>query len=391
MTAPLRILLIEGSGRGFLSHYVHALALGLHEAGHTVRLVTGCRDELRGWHVPFGKGAWLVKGVAGWACLAREVRTFRPDVVHFQWMNDPFAGRLFIAWLHARGIGVVYTPHNLLPHRGRWLSMPVFRCLYGCLDRIVARDPHMVWAGEELLGIAPRRMVQLPGSPNLLAHPSAPDKAPPELEAKAPDEVRMLFFGHGCGRKGLVTLLGALAGSDWPRTVHVILAGDGVLRGADPTTLLAAEHRAWLTVIDRYVEPDEVGALFRTTDLLVMPYLKLCRSPIVDLAAAFGLPVLRSDRVEGTRFRDGTHGLTVPHGDVAALREAMASVIAEPGRLEAFRAALAREEPVAAATARLAAAHARMYADLMAERRSGRAASRVVNAGVPRPSSSSLG
>jgi len=391
MTAPLRILLIEGSGRGFLSHYVHALALGLHEAGLTIRLVTGCRDELRGWSVPFGKGACLNKGVAGWVCLVREVRSFRPDVVHFQWMNDPFVGRLFIAWLHAHGISVAYTPHNLLPHRGRWLSMPVFRYLYRCLDRIVARDPHMVWAGEELLGIAPQRMVQLPGSPNLIAHPSAPRKDPRELAAKAPDEVRLLFFGHGCRRKGLVTLLDALAGSEWPKTVHVVLAGDGVLRGADPNTLAVAAQRVRLTVIDRYVQPDEAGALFRAADLLVMPYLKLCKSPIVDLAAAFGLPVLRSDRVEGTRFRDGTHGLTVPHGDAAALGEALANLTVEPARIDALKAALGREEPVAAATARLAASHARMYADLMAERRSARTASRVVDAGMPRPSSGSLG
>lgn len=391
MTAPLRIMLIEGSGRGFLSHYAHALALGLHEAGHSVRLVTGCRDELSGWPVPFGKGACLHKGVAGWLCLAREVQAFRPDVVHFQWMNDPFVGRLFIAWLHARGIGVAYTPHNLLPHRGRWLSMPVFGYFYRCIDRIVARDPHMVWAGEELLGVAPRRMVQLPGSPNLIAHPSAPRNDPPELAAKAPDEVRVLFFGHGCRRKGLATLLDALAGFDWPRTVHVVLAGDGVLRGADPDTLAAAGRRVRLTILDRYVEPDAVSALFGTADLLVMPYRKLCRSPIVDLAAAFGLPVLRSDRVEGTRFRDGTHGLTVPHGDARALRETLARLAGGPARIAALKAALGREEPVTAATARLAAGHARMYADLMAERRSVRPAPRIVDAGVPRPSSSSLG
>ena len=391
MTASQRILLIEGSGRGFLSHYVHALALGLHEAGHTVRLVTGCRDELRGWPVPFAKGACLDKGVSGWACLAREVRTFRPDVVHFQWMNDPFVGRLFIAWLHARGIGVAYTPHNLLPHRGRWLSMPVFGYFYRCVDRIVARDPHMVWAGEELLSIAPQQMVQLPGSPNLIAHPLAPQREPPELSPKTTGEVRVLFFGHGCRRKGLATLLDALAGSDWPKTVRVVLAGDGVLRGADPITLAAAEHRARLTVIDRYVRPDEVGALFRAADLLVMPYLKLCKSPIVDLAAAFGLPVLRTDRVEGTRFRDGTHGLTVPHGDALALREAIATLTTKPERILALKAALGREEPVAAATARLAAGHARMYADLMAERSRGGAASRAVDARLAQPSSNSLG
>lgn len=391
MSKGMRILLIEGSGRGFLSHYVHALALGLHEAGQTVRLVTGYRDELRGWPVPFGKGACLDKGIAGWGCLTREVRTFRPDVVHFQWMNDPIMGRLFIAWLHGRGIGVAYTPHNLLPHWGRWLSMPVFRQFYSCVDRIVVRDAHMIWAGEELLDIATQRMVQLPGSPNLIAHSLAPRKDPPELAARMPGEVRLLFFGHGCRRKGLVTLLDALGAADWPKNVHVVLAGEGVLRGVEANLLLGIPKRVRLTVIDRYMEPVEVGALFGTSDLLVMPYLKLCKSPIVDLATAFGLPVLRSDRVEGTRFHEGTHGLTVPHDDAVALGAAMTALTLEPGQLRILKAALAREEPVAAATARLAAGHARMYVDLIAERRDGPATSRPVDYHLARPSSSPLG
>jgi len=395
MSEALRILLIEGSGRGFLSHYVHALALGLHEAGHSVRLVTACRDELRGWPVPFGKGACLRKGVSGWAGLAREVRAFRPHVVHFQWMNDPFVGRLFIAWLHGRGIGVAYTPHNLLPHRGRWLSMPVFRYFYRCVDRIVARDPHMVWAGEELLGITPQRMVQLPGSPNLIAHPIAPKKEPPELTIKALGETRLLFFGHGCRRKGLATMLEALDAPGWPTNTHVVLAGDGVLRGVDPEALSRAAKRVRLTVIDRYVDAPEVGALFGTADLLVMPYRKLCKSPIVDLAAAFCLPVLRTDLVEGTRFRDGTHGLTLPHADAAALRAALMALTSDPGRLHSLRAALSREEPVAAAMARLAASHARMYADLREERRygtvTGPAAGPAADPQFARPSSRSAG
>jgi len=391
VTKGLRILLIEGSGRGFLSHYVHALALGLHEAGHTVRLVTGCRDELRYWPVPFEKGACLKKGVTGWGCLAREVRTFRPDVVHFQWMNDPFGGRLFIAWLHARGIGVAYTPHNLLPHKGRWLSMPVFRYLYRCVDRIVARDVHMVWAGEEILGIEPQRIVQLPGSPNLIAHGRAPRKNPTELSAKERDEVRVLFFGHGSPRKGLVTLLDALARSDWPRTVHLVLAGDGVLRGIDLDRITAARQRVRLTVVDRYTEPDEVGALFGGVDLLIMPYLKLCKSPIVDLATAFGLPILRSDRVEVTRFRDGTHGMTVPHGNVTALRDALSTLVSDPDRLAGMAKVIAREAPVDVAIFRLAAGHARMYADLIAERQSDQVTLPTVAPRFAGPSSSSLG
>lgn len=78
----MRILMVEGSGRGFLSHYAHALARGLLEAGHEVRLVTGRRDELGAWSVPFAKKACLSAGWRGWLCLAREVIAYRPQVVH---------------------------------------------------------------------------------------------------------------------------------------------------------------------------------------------------------------------------------------------------------------------------------------------------------------------
>lgn len=386
MNDQLRILLVEGSGRGFLSHYVHALAYGLREGGHTVTLVTGCGDELADWPVPFAKSAVLRRSVVDWFRLARAVVKTNPDVVHFQWMNDPFLGGAFVAWLRRRGIAVAYTPHNLLPHCGRWISMPVFRWLYRSMDRVVARDPHMAWGAEEMLGVPPEKIAVLPGSPNLIAHPAAQRRTPAELPPRRAGEARFLFFGHGCPRKGLYELLeavalGAVGGP------HLVIAGSGVTRHLDHDRLERAARRARITIIDRYVPPDEVAGLFSDADALLMPYIKRCSSPILDLAAAFRLPVLRSDRVEGPNFREGVHGFTVASGSIEALRAAIAGLTSEPGLLERVRMTLGREESVAAAMRRLSDSHARMYRDSCTSLRACRA-SPVEPAGIgARPAS----
>lgn len=363
MAKGRRILLVEGSGRGFLCHYAHALALGLHDGGHRVLLATGRRDELSNWSGPFAKEACLGDGWSGWGCLARRVLAFRPDVVHFQWIGQPIAAVAFAGWLRRRGIGVVYTPHNLLPHRRRWLSAPAFRLFYGCVDRVVARDAHIAWGLEEMLGVGDDRIVNIPGSPNLMAHPALPPRPAAEVPPRTAGETRLLYFGHGSARKGLGGLLRVLAARGWPGRPHLVIAGEGVLAGADPELLAAVRARMPVTVVDRYVEPAEVAHLFAGVDLLTMPYAKHCKSPLTDLAAAFRLPVLRTDRVAAGRFVEGVHGITVAHGAAAALASALEACLVG-GTLPALRAALEGEETVVAATRRLADSHTRLYQTL---------------------------
>ncbi len=358
-----RILLVEGSGRGFLCHYANALALGLHELGHRVLLVTGRRDELAAWPAPFAKSACLQDGVAAWLCLAAKVREFRPDIVHFQWVGQPLWAAAFVAWLHRRGIIAIYTPHNLLPHRRRWLSAPGFRLLYRTLDQIVARDPHIAWGLEEMLGIGNERIALLPGSPNLMAHPAMKRRLPPELPAKTASEISLLYFGHGSARKGLGHLLSALESLDWPPSLRLIVAGEGVLAGADAGALARVAAKTPVAVIDRYLDPAEVAGLFAVTDLMVMPYAKQCKSPLTDLAAAFGVPVLRTDRVEAARFIENVHGCTVEHRVPGALAGGLRQCL-ERRVLNRLREALRREEGIEASIRRLARGHARLYAGL---------------------------
>lgn len=316
---PLRVLLVEASGRGFLSHYTHALAYGLHRVEMDVHLLTGKRDELHGWSVPFKKQACLETGYRGWRCVRRQIQQVQPDVVHLQWVDNPLQAIRLVRWAQRRGIKVIYTPHNILPHERRWLLMPAYKVLYRKLDSVVARDKHLVWALDELLDTPHDQVTLLPGSPNYLALASPENRPCLPVRQKQQGEHRLLFFGHGCHRKGLDKLLTTVACNEWPSSMHLIVAGEGVLQ-AVPSSLLQAARRAMkFTLIDRYVAPEEVAALFRESDLLLMPYIKQCKSPLLDLAAALRLPVLRSDRVQGAEFIEGVHGVTYSHDDHAAM------------------------------------------------------------------------
>ena len=361
----MRILLVEGSGRGFLNQYSHALALGLSGAGDPVRLVTGARDELVDWDLGIDKRACLADGLAGWWCLRRQVREYHPDVVHLQWIDRPLAALAFVRWVQAQGIAVVYTPHNILPHERRWLSLPLFRVLYRQVDRVVVRDRHLGWALEELLDTPQERLAYLPGSPNPLALPSVPCTPLAELAGRQPRELRLLFFGHGSTRKGLDAFLGILAAEDWPDNLHLVVAGEGVLAGVGADLLARAQERLRISVLNRYLAPSEVAYLFSGTDLLVMPYRKQCKSPLTDLAAAFRVPVLRSDRVQGAGFRDGEQGLTYPQDRPDRLAGLLRGLAVDPPAVESLRDTLAPGEPVQSAIQRLAIGHRHLYGEIL--------------------------
>lgn len=361
---PLRVLLVEASGRGFLSHYSHALALGLHRAGIETQLLTGRRDELQGWPVPFYKQACLDSGWRGWRCVRRKVREDRPDIVHLQWVDSPILALNFVHWARKRGVRVIYTPHNILPHERRWLLMPAYRLLYRQMARVVARDHHFAWALEELLDTPRERVTLLPGSPNFLALQTLQSQADSPAPKKVPGERRLLFFGHGCRRKGLDQLLTTVAANRWPDELHLVVAGEGVLRGIPVELLNAAKSAMRFTLVNRYVAPQEVAALFRDADLLLMPYIKRCKSPLLDLAAALRLPVLRSDRVEGADFLEGVHGVTFSHGDHAAMEHRLK----RPQWLSGVRRNLDTMDDPLSAMDRLAEGHRQLYLKVREER-----------------------
>ncbi len=353
-----RILLVEASGRGFLNHYSHALGMGLHSAKAQVRLLSGVRDELSAWDVPFEKHSCIQRGRKGWSCVKQQVMQFQPDIVHFQWVDNPFSALRLVKWLQRRGIKTIYTPHNLLPHEKRWMLMPLYRLLYRAMDKVIARDQHIAWALEELLDVNSHQVEFIPGSPNLLASVGSLNCDDESCYArKLEHEKRLLFFGHGSRRKGLDQLLDIIQQHDWPTHYHLVLAGEGVMSSVNGDCIMHAREKMKITLIDQYIPPEKVAQLFSSADILLMPYTKQCKSPLLDLAAALKLPVVKSDRVKGAEFREGMHGVTFKQDDAIQ----MLDYLLNEDWLDSSRAYLQSQVSTEQMMAQLATQHLKMY------------------------------
>ena len=111
----------------------------------------------------------------GLARLIRRVRSWRPDVVHWQWAPLPALDlRALRAAGHAAG-ATVFTAHDVLPRRSRDAA-PLWAELYASCDRVIvhgaaSRDRLLVEVG----GIAPERIAVIP---HAILHAGAADGLP---------------------------------------------------------------------------------------------------------------------------------------------------------------------------------------------------------------------
>ena len=150
------------------------------------------------------------------------------------------------------------------------------------------------------------------------------------------EPVRLLIFGVVRPYKGHTDLAAAIrllknSGLD----IHLSVVGEvwqGYRNPLDEfATILPADR---LTIVDRYVDDDEVPEFFSKADLLVLPYRRSSASGPLHIAMSCGLPVVTTcvgGLVEAT---DGYTGavLTAP-GDPAALAEGIRRALPLIGRV----------------------------------------------------------
>ncbi|TMR10944.1 glycosyltransferase [Nonomuraea turkmeniaca] len=214
------------------------------------------------------------------------------------------------------GLRLVWTAHNVLPHR------PVFaddaaarRTLVRQCDLVIA---HHSAALDRLaaLGAVPSRAAVIPHGPF-----PAPPLPPPGRSGKPRT---FLFFGRIEPYKGVEDLLAAFTALPGGLDVRLVIAG------SCPDAALAARLEASAAADDRVdlrlgrVRDEDVAGLFAEGDVVVLPFREITTSGSALLALAHGrplivpaLPVLAGLPAAALAgYRDGVTGLA------AALRAA---------------------------------------------------------------------
>lgn len=253
--------------------------------------------------------------------LTRLVWQERPNLIHLLsnstiWLNFavPF-------W---RPIPLLTTVHDVDVHPGDTDTsvMPDWA------SRLIVRQSgHLVVHGDGLRRMAIARFSKSPDRIHVLSHPAIrryADLARREKMTRRPEDgtLRILLFGRIFAYKGLEQLVRAEAAlKDELPNLRITIAG----RGGDPWTLrsLMGDPGRY-DIRNRFIDDPEVAQLFLDADIVALPYAEASQSGVLNLAAAFGKPVIVTDVGElRATVEPNSLGLVVPPGNAAYLARAI--------------------------------------------------------------------
>ncbi|MDX1687344.1 MAG: glycosyltransferase family 4 protein [Candidatus Promineifilaceae bacterium] len=332
--------------------------------GRDVHLVTTAqapRDRYRPAvtiHTPLTAGdTGLSAGGVHLGALRRvgeALRRLEPDVVH---VTGPHLWNVpLVVWLRRRDIPVIHTIHDLDPHSGVGYG----RLLHVWNDCILRTADHILVHGERyrhrLLarGMLPGRVTYTPLLHLFLSYKEevALRREALRREALQQEALRregfqggttrpgggageaetvVLFFGRIRAYKGVGTLLAAWERlPEPPAGARLVLAGQGELPAARRGRLPPGVERR-----NRRVGGAEAVALFRSCDLVALPYVDATQSALAAAAYFFGKPVLATRSGALPEYvQDGRTGYLVAPGDVEALARTLGEALAQREQLE---------------------------------------------------------
>lgn len=343
---PRRLLLvIQGfTAYGGAEHQLEHLARGLGRLGHDVTIcsIDPVTRDVRSLEAEGVKVRTL--GTEGrlqrFAAILPLVRLARKaDVVHCTMWDASLWGRIagvlarrpVIVADHATDRSVQVSADG--SPRGSWIATH-----NRLLDRFTFATVTCATSQAALLtseGVAPDKIVHIPNGVPIAEIEVARDEDPTRRQLGVPATAKLvLHVAVFRPEKNQAGTLEALA--RWRRRdgdFHLVFAGDGPTRSA-------VERRAddldadWVHFLGFR---DDVPALLRLADIMVLPSLSDAMPMTVLEAMAVGVPVIASDVGDVRRTLAGG-GICVPAGDSRAFELACERVLAD----EALRAEMGR-------------------------------------------------
>src|SRR5215472_6513178 len=280
----------------------------------------------------------LAKGIEHAADMLRLRRLLArcvPDVIHFQWAPLPLIDRHVVPAMR-RIAPTVLTVHDTTPFNGspnEKLQAIGAAAIYHAFDHLVVLTEggkaHLVARGipAETISVIPHGPLEMP---------------PRSIEARAgaTEERIVLAFGKIKPYKGVDLLIEAFAQlpAALKARARLHFVGEPFMAieplQARAAALGIADRVCWDL---RYVRDEEIGGIIDTAALLAFPYRQIDMSGVLMVALGYGKPIVASAvGAFAELLRDGEHGRLVPPGNVAALRDALAELLADPVRAAAM-------------------------------------------------------
>ena len=217
--------------------------------------------------------------------MLRFRRAVDADVIHYQWLTVPALDALLLPQLRPR----VMTAHYVLPPRPHRRQLATARSVFARMDAVIAHSEHGAAQLRDAVGLDPDRVRVIPhGAFDYLTHLEDEKPLPAELEGSEGPVI--LFFGLLRPYKGIDTLLEAFHRIEG---AELWIVGNPRMEVA-PLRRAAADAPGRVRFVTRFVEDAEIPAIFRRSDVVVLPYRDAEHSGVVYASLAFGKPMVLS-------------------------------------------------------------------------------------------------
>jgi glycosyltransferase involved in cell wall biosynthesis len=265
-------------------------------------------------------------------------------ILHLHWVNRVLAGaagpddarrRLDAATATLdqamrAGWSIAWTVHNVLPHDSpletEEAALRQVIADRAALIHIMARSTAELAA--PWFRIPPERTIHVAHPSFRGAYPDVVDQSAARYALGLPGDARVVSLIGGLKPyKGLDLLLDAfvLAARDLPE-LHLVIAG----RPSRSPEVTAFMDRAVAVpnvhLHARMIPSDDLQLFLRSSDAIVLPYVRILNSAQLMLALAFDLPVIAPDLGGIPETVDETVATLFPAGDVRALAAALGAV-----------------------------------------------------------------
>jgi glycosyltransferase involved in cell wall biosynthesis len=265
-----------------------------------------------------------------WLRTARAVVKDKPELTIFPWWVVFWAPQFLTIILFLKLFSktrILFICHNIQEHEGHPLK-------YMLSKWVLRRGDYFIVHSEEEKERLVRALGQQckKGRIRVCFHPTyavfnqgeiSRDEAREALGIA--EENVLLFFGFVRDYKGLKYLLEAMPEILERLPVRLVIAGE-FWEGGDVYRNLIGELDLGdnVTIVDRYIPNEEVPRYFRASDLVVLPYVSVTGSGLVQLAFGFDTPVVvsRIGALEET-VRDGETGFLVSPEAPSEIAEAV--------------------------------------------------------------------
>lgn len=257
------------------------------------------------------------------------------DGVHIH-EYTPWLALLHYPRLRRRRIKVMETVHNIRwnytpPGLPKWVPNVCNRRAWKSCDALFVHTPSLKQELADFLG---------PDHPPIFVTPHGvwanPDAGPKPASAERLGRKCLIFFGVINEYKGVHILLESL--KQLPDVTLVIAgAASGAAYRSRLQEMIAGLPEGQVTLIDRFIEDDELPALFAGGTLVVLPYITFsAQSGVLHDALSWGLPVVGTEvGALGESIRGWNIGEVAPAGDAEALAASIRLML----RPEAYRQA----------------------------------------------------